>query len=141
MSRDAIHHGREVIAEKRMLPRQQFIIDVPVGEDVSALIRVPAGELFGRDVQNRSRNVALPGAARSILVHHAGNPEIHHLHVAVWQHHDVSGLDIAVDHIFGVRVLQALGDLKHDFDFIQQLKRPSGDLLGFYNGLQSFAIQ
>src|ERR1017187_7949898 len=141
VGRDAIHDGCEVIAKERMFPRKQVILDIRVSEDVRALIGIPAGELLGSHVQNRSRNIALPRAARSVLVHHAGNPEIHHLHGSVWQHHDVAGLDIAVDHIFGVGVLQTPRDLKHDFDFIQQLNGHPGDLLGFYNALQGFAIQ
>src|ERR1017187_1948027 len=141
VGRDGVHDGREVIAKERMFPRKQLIVDIRVSEDVRALIGIPAGELLGSHVQNRSRNIALPRAARSVLVHHAGNPEIHHLHGSVWQHHDVAGLDIAVDHIFGVGVLQTPRDLKHDFDFIQQLNGHPGDLLGFYNALQGFAIQ
>ena len=46
------------------------------------------------------------------LVHHPGNAEIHDLHGAVFQHHDVVGLDVPVDDAPAVGVLQALGNLQ-----------------------------
>ena len=45
------------------------------------------------------------------LVHDPGNPEVHDLHRAVFQHHHIVGLDIPVDNAPAVGMLQPLGDL------------------------------
>ena len=52
--------------------------------------------------------VAASGCAR--LLHPLGEAEVHHLHVPLRGHHDVGGLQIAVQKAAGVRFLERLGD-------------------------------
>ena len=50
------------------------------------------------------------------LIHHPGDAKVHDLHGAVFQHHDVVGLDVPVDDAPAVGVLQALGDLQGEVE-------------------------
>ena len=58
--------------------------------------------LLRGDVMDASQGFLRQGVA---LAHDPGNAEVHHLDRAVFQHHDVMGLDIPVDDPPAVGVL------------------------------------
>ena len=58
------------------------------------------------------------------LAHDPGNAKVHHLHAAVFQHHDVVGLDVPVDNAPAVGVLQALGDLHGEVQGLLPIEDP-----------------
>ena len=58
--------------------------------------------LFRRNVVDAAQRFLCQGVA---LAHDPGNAEVHHLDGAVFQHHDVMGLDVPVDDPPAVGVL------------------------------------
>ena len=72
------------------------------------------------------------------ILHPLGEAEVHHLHVPVRGHHDVGGLQIAVQKPAGVRFLERLGDLSGQAQGLRQrqsasrepaIQRVAGDVL------------
>ena len=75
-----------------------------------------AAQPLGRDVRERAGDVA-DGRQRLVLVHHRqAEVEELHAHVRAVREQDVRGLDVAVDDAVGVRVRQAVEDLRACLD-------------------------
>ena len=78
------------------------------GIQVTAVVRVAALGLLWGNVVHTSQCLL---GQRIAFVHDPGDAEVHDLHGAVFQHHDVVGLDIPMDDAPAVGVFQSLGDL------------------------------
>ena len=88
-------------------PRQHLIEHHARGVDVGARVDPVAPRLLGGDVVHRSERLLREGLP---LVFQARDAEVCDLHAPVAQHHDVLGLDVAVDDAAAVRV----GECAHD---------------------------
>jgi hypothetical protein len=81
--------------------------------DVGALIdRRRAHQLLGRHVRYRSERRSRARELRRSF--ERGEPEVEQHDAALHREHDVRGLDVAVQHAGGVRMLECLRDLEHD---------------------------
>ena len=102
---------------ERRTTGQHFVEDHAKRPDIAA--RIGGGTLqdFGRKILRRSHNRARHGhrVHRERVLRGVrdsfGEAEIEHLDVAS-RHHDVAGLDIAMEDAFGVRGFQGIGDLR-----------------------------
>ena len=73
----------------------------------------------------------LPRVAREgVDPHGLGEPEVQHLDLSVGGHHDVAGLEVAVDDALLVGDLDGLGDLHADAGGFLHRQRSPSDLLG-----------
>ena len=103
---------------------QEFVINGPVGEQVRLRISPPAGfELLGRHVRYRPDDKALARELHAVPAGDACDAEVHDLHAAVGQQHDISGFYVAVDHSLRVRIRQPFGNLRHDPNLVEQRYR------------------
>src|SRR5438876_3251902 len=89
---------------------EQFVEHDAAGKDIGAAIHHLGVDLLGRHVSDGADNLA--GAGHGIVAN-AGDAEIHDLAIAVAQHHEIGGLDVAMDDAAAVRVSQAIAGL-HD---------------------------
>ena len=91
------------------------------GIDVRPAVGIAALGLFRGDIVDGAQGFLGQGVA---LAHDPGNAKIHHLDAAVFQHHDVVGLDVPVDNAPAVGVLQALGDLHGEVQGLLPIEDP-----------------
>ena len=77
--------------------------------------------LLRGDVVDAAQRFLCQGVA---LAHDPGNAEVHHLDGAVFQHHDVMGLDVPVDDPPAVGVLQSFGDLHGKMQRLLPVEHP-----------------
>ncbi len=100
--------------------RDGFVHDAAEREDVGAGIRGPAGDLLRRDVAHRSDDSAVGVDCRrhavAVAKQQLRQPEIENFGVAVVRHHDVLGLQIAVDDVGLMRARQSVRNLNHQID-------------------------
>ena len=89
---------------------EQFVEHDAAGKDIGAAIHHLGVDLLGRHVSDGADHLA--GAGHGIVAN-AGDAEIHDLAIAVAQHHEIGGLDVAMDDAAAVRVSQAIAGL-HD---------------------------
>ena len=88
-------------------------------------------DAFGGHVQDRADEIALSGPACRRLAADPSYAEIHDLHIAIGQDHDICWLDIAMHDAIFMGKCQALGGLGQNAGLFQQRKRivVSNDLL------------
>ena len=99
-------HGRIAVIGRSS--GHHFIHHNAQGVDVGTGIHSAALCLFGRDVVDRAQGFFCKGIS---LGHHPGDTEISYLYRAVFQHHNVVGLNVPVDDAPAVGVFQRLCDL------------------------------
>ena len=93
--RDLEHELGDVLALERLHAREHLVEHEAQREDVGAVVDGLTRDLLRRHVLRRAEEHArLRLHARLV---HVGDAEIHDLHAAVGQHHDVAGLDVAMD--------------------------------------------
>ena len=121
--------GRTAPGE-RAFPGGHLVQDAAQRENIGAPIHGQAGRLFGREVARRPhhhprhraerrRRVGVDGA-RAARFDQLGDAEVEHLRAAVGRHHDVLGLDVAVDDARLMRGRKGAGDVRGD-------RQPLGD--------------
>ena len=98
--------GNGVVRDKRKLARQHFIQHDADGINIRLVVDVAAPRLLRRDIMHRADRFV--GHRLRFGLREARDAEIHHLDAAVLEHHDILGLDVAVDDTALVRVLQSL---------------------------------
>ncbi len=101
---------------------------------VAGRLQLVALHLLGRHVQRRADGMA-PASATAVRVVDLGDGEIHHLGHAVRRHHDVTGLDVAVEDALGVRILQRLGALEDDVHHLVDRQARTVLLAGRHQGV------
>jgi hypothetical protein len=105
--------------------REHLVGDDREGEEVRVLRHVSPGDLLGRHVGGRAENLPGPREPRRLEV---GDAEIHELRPAVVQHHDVRGLQVAVDDSVPVEVVEGVRDGREDRDgLVRREQLPSGE--------------
>ena len=129
------------LCRERSGASQQLVQHDAKGPDVGAAIDHPPLHLFRRHVPGRAKERAGPGVhvgnRRRIRdgagrrgVGRLGQAEVEYLHGAVGAHHDVGGLQVAVDDPPLVGGLERLDDLLRDGQRIVQRDRPAREPLG-----------
>ena len=98
-----------------------FVHDHGQRINVGTVVGMAALGLLRGDVMDASQCFLRQGVA---LAHDPGNAEVHHLDGAVFQHHDVMGLDVPVDNPPAVGVLQPLGDLHGKMQRLLPVEHP-----------------
>ena len=98
-----------------------FVHDNGQRIDIGTVVGMAALGLLRRDVMDASQCFLRQGVA---LAHDPGNAEVHHLDGAVFQHHDVMGLDVPVDDPPTVGVLQSFGDLHGKMQRLLPVEHP-----------------
>ena len=92
-------HRHGIGAGKGQLARSRFVQHDTQRVDVAGCSEVFALGLFRRNIVRGAQH------RRGLVVHGvlgSGDAEVHHLHVAVGLHHDVLGLDVAMDDVLVV---------------------------------------
>ena len=79
-----------------MLPGQEFVADVPEGENVTLFIGLLSFQLFRSKLGRGANNPAGHGHA-GVPVGCEGDTEVHDLDRGVGQNHDVLGLYVTMD--------------------------------------------
>ena len=110
-----------------MFAGEQLVAGDAVRKDVGERIGGRAVELFRRHVRQGADERTLGRDAGRRRLRQQGDAEIHDLHAAVRQQHDVGGLHIAVDDALGVGMVQSRGHLGHDVQLLQEAQRPLVD--------------
>ena len=111
-----MHQQHSALAAKRQFAREKFEQDHAQRVNVAASIGpVPlAAGLLGRHVGRRAQQLSLDREGH-FADFAACQAEVDDVGLAVAIHHDVAGLQIAVDHARLMRMLQRVGELDHDF--------------------------
>ena len=127
---DVRDHLRRTAPGERAFPGGHLVQDAAQREDIGAPIHGQAGRLFGREVAHRPHHHPRHGAqrrgrvgvdgARAARFDQLGEAEVEHLRAAVGRHHDVLGLDVAVDDARLMRGGKSAGDVRGD-------RQPLGD--------------
>ena len=115
----------------------------------SGVVDPDSGTAAGKWMCAGDKLVAKSGVGRDVrlpfritnFVQRASNTEIQDLDRLVGQHEDVARPDIPVNHVDGMRVLQALGHLQQDVDFVGQLQSCPGELAALQDGIESLPAQ
>ena len=97
-------------------PGQALVGDDAEGVDVGRRADGPAGRLLGRQVGGGAHDEPRRLVVRARALREPGDPEVGDLHRAVVAHHEVAGLDVAVDDAHRVRGLQRVGGLRDDVE-------------------------
>ena len=104
-------------------PGEHFVQNHAEAENIGAMIGRAAADLFGRHVADGSHDDAgigfSDGLGRigvALWGFDFGEAEIENLGAAVARHHDVVGLQIAMDNAGGVSGSKSVGDLHSDFN-------------------------
>jgi hypothetical protein len=123
-------HLRCTAPAERAFPSGHLVQDAAQREDVGAPIHGQAGRLFRREIAHRPHHHPRQGAerggrvgidgARAAWFDQLGEAEVEHLRVALGRHHDVLGLDVAVDDARLMRGREGAGDVRSD-------RQPLGD--------------
>ncbi|MFY9725651.1 MAG: hypothetical protein WAJ87_09160, partial [Bryobacteraceae bacterium] len=120
---DVEHSGCGIRSFEWMVPAEQFIVNGAECPDVAPRVDFLAGELLRRHIKHAANQEPSLGEARRAVAREAGDSEIHHLNRSIVEHHDVGGLDVAMDDPVLMGALQALGGLRHDAHPFQQRQR------------------
>ncbi len=121
----AEHELREILAPEGRDPREHLVEHDTQGKDVGAVIEGLPGHQLRRHVARRPEHH--PGGRLHRRIAQPRDPEIHDLHAAVGQHHDVAGLHVAVDHPALVGDGEGLGDLGRDLHRFRRRERAAAD--------------
>ena len=93
---------------------KQFVEDQADAENVGALVERAAQSLLGRHVFHGADDGA--GLGQAGIAKRARQAEVHHHDAAVLVAHDVLGLQVAMDHAFGMGGVERAADLLHHRD-------------------------
>jgi hypothetical protein len=115
---DVLVRDLEGLSVERGAAGEHFVEDDAEGEEVGAVVDDLVEDLLGGDVEGRAEDDAALGQAGGCLVavaHGDGQPEVEDAGdrgaVLAPLHHDVAGLEVAVDQAATVGVGEALGQL------------------------------
>ena len=126
---DAVEDRLDLAREGR-LADEALVEDDAERVDVGAAVEGPRGDLLGREVGHGPHERAGLGQAR--LGRGVGEAEVHHADAharaaLLARHHDVGGLDVAVDDSPRVAVVEGLGDLDADVHDLAEAQRLVAD--------------
>ncbi len=108
---DLVGDRGDVVAEERLLLRQELVEDDAEGKEVAPAVDHLARDLLRRHVVRRPEKLPGLGQARGLDLRDA---EVGDLHRAVGGDDDVRGLHVAVDDAAPVRVIEGLGGMGDD---------------------------
>ena len=125
---DLVHQGGGERLTPRQSPGRQLVEHHPQGEEIGPCVQLLAEQLLGGHVGERAREPVAGvehgrGAGVDARLSELGEAEIQHLHPALDRHHDVGGLEIAVQDALLVRRRQRLGDLDAECGHVAHRQR------------------
>jgi hypothetical protein len=115
---DSEGHKTVIPCAKRPMPRDEFIAKDPKRKYLREGVRLRTIEQLRRHVVNGPYKC--PRLSEPSALCQARNAKVHDLHAAVWQQHNVGGLDVVMNDSETMCEVNTLRQLRHASDLLRQ---------------------